>query len=49
MMFYVDVGSGYGNYEWRNFERLIKDCHDGKVNYIFTKSVSRFYRDTVFY
>lgn len=45
---YVDVGSGYGNYERRNFERLIKDCHDGKVNYILTKSVSRFYRDTVF-
>ena len=45
---YVDVDSGYGKNERRNLKRLIKDCEDGKVNYVLTKSVSRFYRDTVY-
>lgn len=45
---YVDISSGYGRYERRNLERLMNDCRDRKVNYVLTKSVSRFYRDTVY-
>ena len=29
------------------FDRLINDCRDGKVDYILTKSISRFARNTV--
>ena len=43
---YVDVSSGRGKYERKNMERLKADCKAGKVDYIITKSVSRFYRDT---
>ena len=30
-----------------NFQRLLADCHAGKVNMILTKSISRFARNTV--
>jgi len=30
-----------------NFQRLIKDCNDGKIDLIITKSISRFARNTV--
>lgn len=30
-----------------NFQRLLSDCRDGKVNMILTKSISRFARNTV--
>lgn len=43
---YVDVSSGRGKYERKNMERLKADCKAGIVDYIITKSVSRFYRDT---
>lgn len=45
---YVDVLSGTGKYERRNMNRLIKDCVDGNVQYVVTKSISRFARDTVY-
>ena len=30
-----------------NFQRLLADCHDGKIDLIITKSISRFARNTV--
>ena len=42
---YVDVSSGRGKYERRNLKRLMRDCASGKVQYVVTKSISRFYRD----
>ena len=30
-----------------NFQRLLKDCRDGKIDMIITKSISRFARNTV--
>ena len=31
----------------QNFQRLLKDCEDGKVDMVITKSISRFARNTV--
>lgn len=44
---YIDVDSGRRNSERKGMERLLDDCRAGKVDFIITKSVSRFYRDTV--
>ena len=30
-----------------NFQRLLKDCRDGKIDMVITKSISRFARNTV--
>ena len=29
------------------FQRMLQDCHDGRINTIMTKSISRFGRNTV--
>ena len=45
---YADEGiSGTRADKRPEFNRLIKDCIDGKIDYIITKSVSRFARNTV--
>ena len=45
---YSDGGISGRTTESRNeFKRLIKDCEDGKVDIILTKSISRFARNTV--
>lgn len=31
----------------KNFQRLLDDCRDGKIDLIITKSISRFARNTV--
>ena len=42
---YVDIASG--RKDRRNLDRLLRDCEDGKVDYVLVKSVSRMARDTV--
>ncbi len=45
---YSDGGiSGTSTESRTEFKRLIKDCEDGKVDIILTKSISRFARNTV--
>ena len=45
---YADEGiSGTSMQHRDNFNRLIKDCYDGKIDLIVTKSVSRFARNIV--
>ncbi|WP_252210910.1 recombinase family protein [Enterococcus durans] len=45
---YSDGGISGRTTESRNeFKRLIKDCEEGKVDIILTKSISRFARNTV--
>ena len=45
---YADEGiSGTIANKRPEFKRMIKDCLDGKIDYIITKSVSRFARNTV--
>lgn len=45
---YADEGiSGTRADKRPDFNRLIKDCLDGKIDYVITKSVSRFARNTV--
>jgi len=45
---YADEGiSGTRADKRQEFQRMIKDCHAGKIDYIITKSVSRFARNTV--
>lgn len=43
---YADIGSGRSADTRKELKRLIQDCMDGKIDYIVTKSVSRFGRDT---
>ena len=45
---YADEGlSGTSVKKRREFLRMIQDCEDGKIDYILTKSISRFARNTV--
>ena len=45
---YADLGiSGTGIEKRNDFKRLLQDCEEGKIDIIFTKSVSRFARNTV--
>ena len=45
---YADEGiSGTRADKRPEFQRMIRDCHNGKIDYIITKSVSRFARNTV--
>ncbi|MBR0411353.1 MAG: recombinase family protein [Eubacterium sp.] len=44
---YMDVGSAKIGSSRREFSRLLEDCQNRKVNYVVTKSMSRFGRDTV--
>ena len=43
----MDVGSAKTGSSRREFSRLLEDCQNRKVNYVVTKSMSRFGRDTV--
>lgn len=45
---YADLGiSGTGTKKRNDFNRLIEDCENGKIDIILTKSISRFARNTV--
>lgn len=45
---YADAGSSGTNVKNRlSFNRMIKDCQDGKIDLVITKSISRFARNTV--
>ena len=45
---YADLGiSGTSTKNRNEFNRLMKDCEDGKIDIILTKSISRFARNTV--
>ena len=44
---YIDVGSAKTGSSRREFSRLLQDCQTYKVNYVITKSMSRFGRDTL--
>lgn len=44
---YVDLESGKGIKNRKNFNRMIEDCNNGKIDIIITKSVSRFARNTL--
>ena len=44
---YADEGiSGTNTKKREDFKRLIKDCEDGKIDLVITKSISRFARNT---
>ena len=47
MDIYIDVASAKKNSRREEFNRMIDDCKNKKVNLVITKSVSRFGRDTV--
>ena len=44
---YADEESGTQAYKRENFMRMIKDCEDGKIDLILTKSISRWARNTL--
>lgn len=44
---YVDIASAKKKFSRVNFERMVDDCKDKKIDIVITKSVSRFGRDTV--
>ena len=44
---YMDVGSAKTGSSRREFSRLIADCRDHCLDYVITKSMSRFGRDNV--
>lgn len=44
---YMDIASGVSRKKRTQFNKMIRDCHKGKIDIIFTKSVSRFARNTV--
>lgn len=44
---YIDIASAKKNSPRVNFERMIDDCKNKKLDIVITKSVSRFGRDTV--
>lgn len=44
---YYDIASGIKYRKRVQFEKMIADCHKGKIDIIFTKSINRFSRNTV--
>ena len=44
---YADTKSARSIHARKDFERLLQDCRDGKIDIIVTKSISRFGRNTV--
>ena len=44
---YADEGYSGTKYERPEFQRLLADCHAGKIDMVITKSVTRFARNTV--
>ncbi len=44
---YADEGiSGVSTNKREQFKKMIKDCEDGKIDMVITKSISRFARNT---
>ena len=44
---YIDIASGASADKRPGFQRLVKDCRQKKIQYVITKSASRFARDIV--
>ena len=44
---YLDIQSGRTSDNRKNLMRLLDDCRAGKVTLVYTKSISRFARNTV--
>ena len=44
---YMDIATSKTGSSRKEFNRMIEDCNDRKLNIIITKSISRFGRDTV--
>ena len=44
---YTDQVSGRQNLKMRDFQRMLEDCRNGKINLILVKSISRMGRNTV--
>ena len=44
---YADQASGRHNKKMKNFQRMMLDCRDGKIDLILVKSVSRLGRNTI--
>lgn len=44
---YIDIASGSSSDKRPGFQRLVKDCQQKKIQYVITKSASRFARDIV--
>ncbi len=44
---YIDIASGASADKHPGFQRLVKDCRQKKIQYVITKSASRFARDIV--
>lgn len=44
--FYIDIQSGKNSTDRPEFQRMLKDCRNKKIDLIITKSVSRFGRNT---
>ncbi|MBZ9634677.1 recombinase family protein [Clostridium sp. FP1] len=44
---YADIKSGKNTTDRTEFQRMLSDCYDHKIDLIITKSVSRFGRNTV--
>ena len=42
---YADEGSGYSTQGRPEFRQMIQDCADGRIDIIYTKSISRFSRN----
>lgn len=43
---FIDVASGSNSVDRQEFQRMIKSAHDGKIEYVVTKAVSRLGRST---
>lgn len=43
---YFDIKSGKNSYDRKDFQRLLTDCENEKIDLIITKSISRFGRNT---
>lgn len=43
---YVDIKSGKNSRDRKDFQRLLNDCENGTIDFIITKSISRFGRNT---
>jgi DNA invertase Pin-like site-specific DNA recombinase len=44
---YTDQASGRNNLKMHDFQRMMEDCHAGKIDLIITKSISRLGRNTL--
>ena len=44
---YIDIKTGNNTTSRNEFQRMLNDCQNGKIDIIVTKSISRFGRNTV--